>query len=273
MNQFFSSLREFIATRTSTPIWANFVLLWLIYNWHIVLLLLYTESGDAISLINIIRNHDFQLWWPILYSLVLTIAMPYVNLVLYSFIEYGRVLKENVRLKLSNKELKGLAEYNKIVSEKIELQKRYDQNQELIAGLQQSVQNANGEKDAAINDFENCKEQLLRLENLNQVNNETISLYTLNHNEYLRVINKAFDIKIVVEEGTNFCKFNGVEYLYTFYRPLSQTQCMILLPFDSKEVPICHIFEYDSSIAHDDMVRYYKAGISSEKYLTSKYYF
>jgi hypothetical protein len=130
------SFADLFKERMTTPLTANFIIAWILYNWHVIVLLAYTDSGNATTLVNIISNHCFKWWQPILWALLITALFPYINAGMFYLIENAKKIKKKCRIMIMEKTPRSIDEFKEI---EIQLADRNNQ----IVRLQTDLNNSN----------------------------------------------------------------------------------------------------------------------------------
>jgi hypothetical protein len=116
-NDFKTSILGYLKERTSTPLWPNFILVWCIYNWHILIIIFYSDSGNASKIIEKISNHDFSFWWPFIWAILVTLIIPGLNNLMFWVVENLRVMRNDLRISISGREMKDKEKFEKVVNE------------------------------------------------------------------------------------------------------------------------------------------------------------
>jgi hypothetical protein len=114
-DDFKTSFVDLIKERTSTPLWANFIFVWCVFNWHVLVLIFYSNSGNAIGLIELIKQHNFAPFWLVFScSVLVTVLVPFINIGIFYLINLTKLQKENIRVKFSGLRIYTPEEYNKV---------------------------------------------------------------------------------------------------------------------------------------------------------------
>lgn len=88
LKNFFSSIDDAAKSRVNNPFYGAFIFSWLIFNWKIILILLFSKK-NIYSVIEDITNHlnaNLLLYYPLLASLILLILIP-IATAIYSYFD------------------------------------------------------------------------------------------------------------------------------------------------------------------------------------------
>jgi hypothetical protein len=200
-DDFKTSFVDLIKERTSTPLWANFVFVWCVFNWHVLVLIFYSNSGNAVDLIELIKQHNFAFVPVICWSFSITIFVPLLNVGVFWIIERIKVEKANIRLRISKKKSYSYEEYNIISNlfknERIkfeELNKKFLDSEHLYK------------------EREKEKNDAVRLLNRTKLNNES---YDIPIDFFQGALLNSSDLKIEMNyDNPYLCKYKGKDYYY-----------------------------------------------------------
>lgn len=97
-----------INDRLSSPLLFSFLLSWLVFNWQVVLALLWynteTIAGEGYTLLEFVRentNWQHSFWLPLLFAIVYTLAAPVVKNLINAFNAWNLKWGENWNLRIS----------------------------------------------------------------------------------------------------------------------------------------------------------------------------
>jgi hypothetical protein len=213
-----TSFFDFIKERTSTPLWANYILSWIIFNWHVLIWVFFSGVGDAQSVINNLSKHDFWIFTPILVAALMTAAVPAINTILFYSIEWFKIKRINIRNEFSGQRTYSSKEHNEMALSYLRIQ---EENRSLIR-----------EKTNWENSEEDLKKRLYSLDYDFEINKKELNsqidyslklkqkhfIETAENNlkhrlaEYLSS-NKNWDF-ITIEKGRFEIDFDSIEYAY-----------------------------------------------------------
>lgn len=116
-DDFKTSFVDLIKERTSTPLWANFIFVWCVFNWHVLVLVFYSNSGNAVDLIEIIKQHNFAPFLLVFFcSVIVTVIVPLINIGVFFVINWSKQKKDNIRVNFSGQRIYTSEDYNKVNS-------------------------------------------------------------------------------------------------------------------------------------------------------------
>lgn len=217
-DDFKTSFVDLIKERTSTPLWANFIFVWCIFNWHVLVLIFYSNSGNAIDLIELIKQHNFAPFLLIFFcSVIVTVIVPLINIGVFYVINWSKQKKDNIRVNFSGQRIYTSEEYNKVNSlYQIEKEKFENLNRKFTDIEKRALDDRNA-KFQAIDDLSKVKEINESYDISTQVFHDAL----WNHS----------DLKVQIINPYT-CNYNGKSYYYMSRKSLSNSYIFVMFNKD-----------------------------------------
>ena len=136
IKELWTSLKEGIQERLSSPMLGTFLIVWVIHNWEISLLLLKSNKPIEQTIKNIQTNHsNFQdiFLTPAGLSLAILIIYPFLSSVFFGLSEAGQSIKNKIKRKFSVWEWKSPKDFKKVLSDYHELRDKSSEERKKLS--------------------------------------------------------------------------------------------------------------------------------------------
>lgn len=120
-----TSFFDFIKERTTTPLWANFILSWIIFNWHVLIWVFFSGIGDAQQVINNLSKHEFKILTPFLLAVAMTAFVPAINTGLFYAVEWFKIKRVNIRNEFSGQQTYTSKQYDDMVAKYLQKKEEF----------------------------------------------------------------------------------------------------------------------------------------------------
>lgn len=161
-DDFKTSFFDFLKERTTTPLAINLLVSFAYFNWHSLIWLFYSNSGNPQELIFMLSQHNTLYFKPIICGTIITLGFPLINIIVLRVIEWTKLERNKIKMHFSTEKWYPNSYVQNLLNKIIHLEEkvsRLGNAEQELNGLNEEVSTTKSKLSKTTTELENLKDE------------------------------------------------------------------------------------------------------------------